>query len=65
MFYRVFDGEYYGTETVEADNWNKETDFVRAVVGSEFDIVYSSELEYDEYFKRGLPICKAYSCRPR
>lgn len=48
----------YGTETVEADNWDKETDFVRAVVGSEFNVVYSSEPNYDEYFKRAYPFAR-------
>ena len=45
----------YNANNVEEDNWDKETDFVRAVVGPTFDAVYSSEPEYDEYFKRAYP----------
>lgn len=48
----------YGGTDVENDNWDKETDFVRAVVGPKFDVVYSSEPSYDEYFKRAYPFAK-------
>jgi HTH-type transcriptional repressor of NAD biosynthesis genes len=48
----------YKNGKVEEDNWDKETDFVKAVVGNEFDVVYSSEPSYDAYFKRAYPFAK-------
>jgi len=48
----------YSTGNVEEDCWDKETDFVRSVVGPVFDVVYSSEPGYDEYFKRAYPFAE-------
>ena len=45
----------YDGEEVEADNWKKEAPYVRAVVGSKFDAVYSSEKGYDAFFKEVYP----------
>ena len=37
------------------EDWDAETPLVREVVGNRLDAVYSSELSYDEYFKRAYP----------
>ena len=37
------------------EDWNGETPLVREVVGDKLDAVYSSELHYDDYFKRAYP----------
>ena len=38
-----------------SEDWDAETPLVRKVVGDRLDAVYSSELSYDEYFKRAYP----------
>lgn len=37
------------------EDWDAETPLVRNVVGNRLDAVYSSEVSYDEYFKRAYP----------
>ena len=37
------------------EDWDAETPLVRNVVGDKLDAVYSSELSYDDYFKRAYP----------
>mgnify|MGYP002856505526 CR=1 FL=1 len=37
------------------EDWDAETPLVRKVVGPRLDAVYSSELSYDDYFKRAYP----------
>ena len=37
------------------ENWDLETPLVRNVVGDKLDAVYSSEVSYDDYFKRAYP----------
>ena len=38
-----------------SEDWDAETPLVREVVGEKLDAVYSSELSYDDYFKRAYP----------
>ena len=38
-----------------SEDWDGETPLVRAVVGNRLDAVYSSEISYDDYFKRAYP----------
>ena len=38
-----------------SEDWDAETPLVRNVVGNELNAVYSSELSYDDYFKRAYP----------
>ena len=38
-----------------SEDWDAETPLVRAVVGNKLDAVYSSEISYDDYFKRAYP----------
>ena len=38
-----------------SEDWDAETPLVRNVVGSKLDAVYSSEISYDDYFKRAYP----------
>ena len=38
-----------------SEDWDAETPLVRKVVGEKLDAVYSSELSYDDYFKRAYP----------
>ena len=37
------------------EDWDGETPLVREVVGDKLDAVYSSEMYYDDYFKRAYP----------
>ena len=37
------------------EDWDGETPLVREVVGDKLDAVYSSEISYDDYFKRAYP----------
>ena len=37
------------------EDWDAETPLVRDVVGNDLNAVYSSELSYDDYFKRAYP----------
>lgn len=37
------------------EDWDAETPLVRKIVGPRLDAVYSSELSYDDYFKRAYP----------
>ena len=37
------------------EDWDKETPLVRNIVGNKLDAVYSSEISYDDYFKRAYP----------
>lgn len=37
------------------EDWDAETPLVRKVVGDRLDAVYSSEISYDDYFKRAYP----------
>lgn len=37
------------------EDWDGETPLVRDVVGDKLDAVYSSEILYDDYFKRAYP----------
>lgn len=37
------------------EDWDAETPLVRKIVGNELDAVYSSEISYDDYFKRAYP----------
>lgn len=38
-----------------SEDWDAETPLVRNVVGDRLDAVYSSEVSYDDYFKRAYP----------
>ena len=38
-----------------SEDWDAETPLVREIVGSKLDAVYSSEISYDDYFKRAYP----------
>ena len=40
------------------EDWDAETPLVRGVVGDKLDAVYSSEISYDDYFKRAYPEAK-------
>ena len=55
----------YNYNNIEDDNWDKETAFVKAVVGEPFDVVYSSEPSYSEYFKRAYPFAKHVLVDPK
>ena len=37
------------------EDWDAETPLVREVVGPKLDAVYSSEISYDDYFKKAYP----------
>ncbi len=38
-----------------SEDWDAETPLVREIVGPELNAVYSSEISYDDYFKRAYP----------
>ena len=54
----------YENEELET-NWDKETNFVRSVVGSTFDVIYSSEPSYSDYFKKAYPFAKHILIDPK
>lgn len=43
------------TKADGTEDWDGETPLVRAICGNKIDAVYSSELAYDDYFKRAYP----------
>lgn len=48
---------YEGRE-VEEDGWEEEIKYIKAVVGSKFDVVYSSEKRHEDFFKKSYPFAK-------